>query len=226
MLSKMNHMPTWICALAISMLAGTAHAQVPAPGWYPQQYPAHVSIQAEPSTELEVVVEGAPAGSAAVSRCTEYCDFWAWPGSYTLYSVDHSTKQRKQLSLRVKHSARYLFQAGDDDARTTGLALGIGGSAALLTGFVLTVPLMASVMCEDSNCTSPAERDAATAGLVLLVAGAITTPMGWIMYSGNRTRLRQIDEGRAASTEIRNQVRVGVVGVGLGGLGLGALGTF
>ena len=222
----MNHQLVWLCTLSLLMLAGTAHAQVPAPGWYPQQYPAHVSIQAAPSTELEVVVEGAPAGSAAVTRCTEYCDFWAWPGRYTLYSVDHISKQRKQLSLRVKHSARYSFQAGDDDARTTGLALGIGGSVALVTGFALMVPAILSQTCEDTNCTSPAERDAATAGLVLLVAGAITTPMGWVMYGGNRTRLKQIDEGRAASTETRNQVRVGVVGVGLGGLGLGALGTF
>ena len=226
MLSKMKRATPWVCTLSLLMRAGTAHAQAAPPLWYPQQYPAHVSIQAAPSTELEVVAADAPAGSAAVARCTEYCDFWAWPGRYTLYSVDHISKQRKQLSLRVKHSARYSFQAGDDDARTTGLALGIGGSVAIATGFALTLPAVLSQMCEDTNCTSQAERDAATAGLVVLLAGAITTPMGWIMYSGNRTRLKQIDEGRAEPTETRNQVRVGVVGVGLGGLSIGALGTF
>jgi hypothetical protein len=224
MSSKIKHAP--IGMLSLLMLAGAAHAQVAPPVWYPQQYPAHVSIQAAPSTELEVIVADAPAGSAAVTRCTEYCDFWAWPGRYTLYSVDHISKQRRQLSLRVKHSARYWFQAGDDDARTTGLALGIGGSVALVTGFVLMMPAIFSQMCEDTNCTSPAERDAATAGLVVLVAGAITAPIGWIMYGSNRTRLKQFDDGRASSMETRSQVRVGVVGVGLGGLGLGALGTF
>jgi len=226
MSSKMNHQLTWICTLSLSMLAGTAHAQAAPPGWYVQQYPAHISIQAAPSSELEVVFADAPAGSAAVIRCTEYCDFWAWPGRYTLYSVDHISKQGTQLSLRIKHSARYSLEAGDDGARTTGLALGIGGSIALATGFALMAPAILSQACEDTNCTSPGEREAATAGLVLLVAGAITTPMGFIMYGGNRTRLKQIGEGYAASPETRNHVRLGVVGVGLGGLGLGALGTF
>ena len=74
--------------------------------------------------------------------------------------------------------------------------------------------------------TSRGQRDAATAGFVVLIAGVVTTPVGWIMYASNRTRLKQIDDQAHASTEIQSQVRVGVVGVGLGGLGLGGLATF
>ena len=215
----------WLSSLATLLLGGTAHAQA-APGWYPQQYPAHVSIQAAPHTELEVVPAGAPAGSAPVARCSEYCDFWTLPGKYTLYTLDHSTGQRKDLSLRIKQSSRFVYQAGDDDARATGLALGIGGSVATMTGLVLMATALMSSMCEDTNCTTNAERNAATAGLVVFVAGVIATPIGWTMYAHNRTRLKRFDEGSQLASETPKQLRLGVVGVGQGGLGLGGVATF
>jgi len=213
-----------MCALAALLLAETAHAQTPPPGWYLPQYPAHLSIQAPPSTELEVVFKDAPPGSPTVAHCKQYCDFWAWPGRYTLYARDNTTQERKELSLRVNQSARYLFEPGDDNARKTGLALGVGGSIAIMAGFLMMTPAVLSQMCEDTNCTSSDERDAATAGLVVLLAGAIATPVGWIMFAHNGTHLKQLDGGSAAAT--KPQVRVGVVGVGQGGLGLGGLATF
>lgn len=162
----------------------------------------------------------------AVARCTEYCEFWAFPGRYTLYTRNHSNGERKDLSLRIKQSSRFRFEAGDDDARAAGLALGIGGSAALVAGFIMITPVIMSSMCEDSNCTTQGERDVATVGVVLMLAGAITTPIGWTMYVRNRTRLKRIDERSYASAESGTQVRVGVVNVGLGGLGVGGMVTF
>jgi hypothetical protein len=224
----MNAKAGWACALSTLMLAGRAHAQAP-PAWYPQQYLAHISIQAAPLTDLEVVPADASADSAAlpvVARCTQYCDFWALPGKYTLYMRDHSSGERKDLSLRVKQSSRFQLEAGDDDARATGLVLGIGGSAALFAGFILTLPVVFSSMCEDSHCTSQGERDAATAGVALLLAGAVVTPIGWTMYVRNRTRLKRIDERLYQATETKSQIRVGVAGIGLGGLGLAGVATF
>ncbi len=114
---------------ALTFLAGTAHAQtaptVEAPA---QQYLAHISIQAVPFTELVVVPQGAPPGSAAVARCMEYCDFWASPGKYTVYSRNHTTGVRKELSLRVKQSSRFVLHIGDDEDRQAGLVLGVSGS--------------------------------------------------------------------------------------------------
>ncbi|MEI9941860.1 MAG: hypothetical protein WDO69_31995 [Pseudomonadota bacterium] len=215
----------WVYALSTFILAGTAHAQAPPPEWNPPQYLAHISIQAAPSTELEVVPSGGGTGSAAVAHCTEYCDFWALPGKYTLYSRDHSTGERKDLSLHIKQSSRFELEAGDDDARTTGLVLGIGGSAAIITGFILIAPALFSAMCE-GPCETKGEQDAAAVGLGLLLAGAIVTPIGWTMYVHNRTRLKRIDERSRRANEITDQVRVGVMSIGLRGLGLGGVATF
>jgi len=220
----MNARPTLISAVATFLLAGTARAQS-APAWYPQPTPVHLSIQAPPFTELEIVPADAP-GSPAVARCSEYCDFWAWPGKYTLYSRDNTSKERRELPMRVKQSGRYVFEAGDADARATGLAVGIAGTVAIGAGFAMMIPAIMSQMCEDTNCTSAAERRAANAGLVVLLAGVVSTPIGWTMYVGNRTRLKRVDDGSHALGEPRRQVRVSVVGVGLGGIGLGGLATF
>jgi len=222
-------------ALSTFIVAGAARAQaqvpatdvrVPAPGWYPQQYAAHISIQAAPSTELEVVPAGAPSGSAAVARCREYCEFWAWPGKYTLYSRDNDSGARKELSLRIKQSTRYFFEPGDDDARALGFGLAIGGSVAFVTGFALVMPLLLAQTCEESHCTTQGKQDAATVGAAILLAGAITAPIGWGMYAHNRARLKRIDDRAYRADVPTPDVRIGLVGVGLGGLGLGAAATF
>ncbi|HEY3254593.1 MAG TPA: hypothetical protein VGJ91_11615, partial [Polyangiaceae bacterium] len=109
----MNSMLAGACALSIFIVAGTAHAQAAPPPWYPQQYLAHISIQAAPATELEVVPSGDLAGSPPVARCTEYCDFWALPGKYTLYAHDHSSGEHKDLPLRIKQSSRFELEFGD-----------------------------------------------------------------------------------------------------------------
>ena len=221
----MNSKPAWVCALSTFILAGTAHAQTAPAAGVPQQYLAHISIHAEPSTQLEIVPsEGWQ--SEAVAQCTEYCDFWALPGRYTLYALDNTTGERKQLSLRVKHSTRFELEPGDDSARSSGLALGIAGSAAIVTGLILLTAAMMSGDCPLENCSSDGRQTTAIVGLSVFVGGALATPAGWIMYASNRTRLKPIDDRPYPATETSSRVRVGLVGVGSGGLGLGGVASF
>src|SRR4051812_22394707 len=119
----MNSKPAWVCALSTFVFAGTAHAQTAPPEGVPQPYLAHISIHAAPSTQLEIVPADGWPGTEAVAHCTEYCDFWALPGRYTLYARDHTTGERKNLSLHIKQSSRFEFQSGDDTARSSGLVL-------------------------------------------------------------------------------------------------------
>src|SRR6187551_2466929 len=166
----MSSKSAWVCALSTFIFAGTAHAQVAPPEAVPQQYLAHVSIQAAPSTQLEIVpAEGWP-GAGAVAQCTEYCDFWALPGKYTLYAHDHTTGERKHLSLRVKQSSRFELEAGDDSARSSGLVLGIAGSAALFTGVILLAGALVAGDCPDMNCSSDGRQTTAILGLSVFVA--------------------------------------------------------
>jgi hypothetical protein len=221
----MNSKLAFAFAISTFALAGAAQAQPPAPQWYPAPYLAHVSIQAPPSTELEVVPAGAAEGSPAVARCTEYCDFWALPGRYTLYTRGHGDDESKQLSLRIKQSSRFLLDPGDEEGRTTGLAVATVGSVALIAGMGM---MLAALVANSESDGEPSRGAGSTgiAGILTFTAGMVVTPIGWVMYANNRTHLQRIDNRGYGSLERAKQVRVGVVGVGLGGFGLGGVASF
>jgi hypothetical protein len=127
--------------------------------------------------------------------------------------------KRKDLSLKIKKSSRFKLEDGDEGAAAVGLALGVSGGLALFVGFLMTLPeLVDPEGRHDDSKTS--------AGLGILLAGAVATPIGWTIYGSNHTRLTRIDEGDSAAAKPLGQVRVAVVGVGSGGLGLAGVGSF
>ena len=212
-------MLAWGCALSTVIVAGTAHAQA-APPWVPPQYLAHISVHAAPATQLEIVPSGSPLGTPAVARCTEYCDFWALPGKYTVYTQDSSGK-RQDVPLKIKQSSRFNLETGNQSAAAAGLILGISGSVTALVGFLMTLSVLG-----DASSPSDSEKSTASVGLGVLLVGALATPIGFVMYGENHTRLTRIDEGSYTPVNPIRQVRVGVTGVGLGGLGLAGVASF
>jgi len=208
---------TWLCSGGIIFGAATARAQSLDP------YGAHVSIGAgNRAASLQIVPEG---GAGPVAECDNYCDFWALPGRYTLYTRDHGSGEEHTLRFRIKRSARYTLQQGDDSARDVGLTVGIAGSVALFAGFLMTMPVVLASMCEDSNCVSDGDRTWAKVGLGFMAAGAIATPLGFSVFSHNRTLLRPLAEPAYAEHDAATSVRVGIIGVS-GGLGLGGVALF
>lgn len=219
----MLRFPAWNCLLLLLFGALDAHAQSAFAGDYGAPYGAHVSISAgKRALSLRI----APQGEAKpIEECENYCDFWALPGRYTLYTFDHASGERRELDFRVKQSARYTLQMGDDTARDVGLAVGISGAASIVAGMFLVAPVVLSAMCEGSDCVSDRERQRANIGLGLLLGGAVATPVGFTIFSKNRTLLRRIREPAYATEEPGPSVRVGVIGVN-GGLGLGGVALF
>lgn len=196
--------------IGVSSFTGVGHAQ--SEPYFAEPPRAYVSIRSKSATDLRVV----PTGSNdAVAECFRRCDFWALPGRYTLYTRDHDSGAQHELGLKVNGWRSYELQQGNDSARGLGLALGVGGAVSIFAGVLLTLPVVMSSMCHDTDCVSDDERMAARIGLGALVAGAVMTPIGWTMFSHNRTRLRPLDE-----------LRMGVVGFGQGGVGFGSAARF
>jgi hypothetical protein len=217
-----NRLPVCVLPLVALFATGVAQARHRENILDPQT-PRHVSISsAEHKLELQLVPVGE---STPVVECSNYCDFWALPGRYTLYLKDPATGEQHDVGLRIRDSARYAVDPGDDTARNVGLGLGIAGPVALFTGLILTMPLLLSSLCEDTNCVSDADRRAANIGLGFLLGGVVMTPVGWTLFSSNRTRLTPLAEQPYALPSNGPSVRVGVVGLS-GGLGVGGVAAF
>jgi len=212
-----------LCSAVVLFGAVTAHAQSAENSGDDAPYGAHVSISAgRPGEALQIVPEGS---ENPVVECHNYCDFWALPGRYTLYTSGNGDGEKHALPFRIKRSVRYTLREGDDSTRDAGLTVGIAGSVAILSGLFMTMPLVLSNMCEDSNCQTSSERNWALAGLGFMVAGAIATPIGFSVFSHNRTKLEPLAAPGYAEQNASPSVRVGVIGVN-GGLGLGGLAVF
>ena len=125
--------------------------------------------------------------------------------------------ERKQLSLRVKHSSRFELQAGDDQAAQYGAwRWAIGGSAAIVAGLILvTGPCTFRRSVSMRTARADASADAAAAGLALLLGGA-HRDAHWLVHvrPAIARALKRIDERSYQATETTSQVRVGLVGLG------------
>lgn len=198
----------------ILLRVGSAQAQEEA------TQPAHVVIEGgSPEVELRL---SRGSSDETLLRCQGRCEFFAPKGRYRLYARDANTGAEHELGLRVRHSGRFRLRQGDSSARTAGLVVGIAGPVSLVTGMVLLLPSLMSAGCHDSGgCTTQRERTAGMVGLGLLLGGAIATPIGWVVFAQNRTRLEQL---RGAAPPER--FRIGLAGVAPGALGLSGVARF
>jgi hypothetical protein len=220
---EMKRLPLGLCSAVVLFGTVTAHAQSAERSSDDTPFGAHVSISAgKPGEALQIVPDG---DEKPVAECDNYCDFWALPGRYTLYTSGNGDGEKHTLHFRIKRSARYTLREGDDSARDAGLTLGIAGSVAIVAGFFMTMPLVLSSVCEDSNCATNSDRNWAAAGLGFMAAGAIATPIGFVVFSHNRTKLQPLAEPSYIGQNAITSVRVGVIGVNAG-LALGGSAVF
>jgi hypothetical protein len=205
---------------ALLLGAGTAQAEQASPD------PVHVVVDGgSPNVELRLTRGN---GEETLLRCQGRCEFFAPRGRYRVHARDSSTGKEYELGLRVKHSSAFRLRQGDSSARTAGLVLGIAGSASVLTGMILVLPSLMSGLCHDSEgdgCLTEGERTMGKVGVGLLLAGAIATPIGWIMFGQNGTRLVLLDEQRSGVAP-GDRFGLGFGGVAAGGLGLSAMARF
>ena len=90
-----------------------------------------------------------------------------------------------------------VVTSGDRGVRTAGLALGIVGPVMLGTGAAMFLwPYVArsdSGKCENEQPCPPAEANTNAwthVGASLFIAGALDTPVGGILYSKNKARIK------------------------------------
>lgn len=218
MMASMPRLGSLGLVAALLLRVGVAHGQEADPD------PVHVVVDGgSPNVELRL---SRGSGEETLLRCAGRCEFFAPRGRYRVHARDSSTGKEYELGLRIRRSSAFRLRQGDSSARTAGLVLGIAGSASVVTGMILVLPSLMSGLCHDSEgCTTEGERTMGKVGVGLLLAGAIGTPIGWVMFGQNGTRFVLLDEQLSGGAPA-DRFRLGFGGVAPGALGLSAMARF
>jgi hypothetical protein len=143
-------------------------------------------------------------------------------GRYRIEVLETADTLGGNRSVSVDGPSRLVITPRDRTKKSTGLVLGIGGGVAVVVGVALLLHGSSDVpaTCDSSgSCTRPWNTEMTTGGFVAL-AGAIMTPIGWVMFGKSLRPAIDVEHVGVAARPIR---QIGIIGVP-GGAGLG--GTF
>lgn len=202
--------------------AGLSLALVLAAPWaQAQEQNAHVVIDSgEPQMKVQLL---RGSSEEPLLSCEGRCEFMAPPGRYRVKLRDPSTGFEHEQGLRIKESSQFQLQPGDAGARTAGLVFGIAGPASIVLGMVLVLPALLASGCH--GCSGGGENTTATIGVVMILGGIVATPVGWVVYAQNRTKLQLVSDLQDGTPPVE-RFRVGLGGVAPGALGLTGVAQF
>ncbi len=133
-------------------------------------------------------------------------------------------------TIEVTADGTWRFSLPDRKAKYSGLAIAITGTTLLGVGAVVAVVSFHSGRCDHTCDVAGGRSEAAdrwlVAGLGMLAAGAVLTPVGWSQFARNRRP--QVEEPRERTA--RRESRMPRVGFGVapvpGGAAAGVWGRF
>jgi hypothetical protein len=200
--AKLGKMKRLGCAglVLVSLLcASRAHAQ--------DEEPERARVVLDggtPTMELRLTRQ---KSDETLLRCEGRCAFIAPVGRYRVFARDPSTGAEYELGLRVKRSGEFRLRQGDSTAQMTGLALGITGPFLFASG---VVAVFTGAMSNNDSRTK--------IGLGLMAVGAAVTPVGWVVYAQNRTKLELLDQDASAPARFRVGLSVAPGALGVAGV--------
>jgi hypothetical protein len=169
------------------------------------------------TTEVALYPEWAERGPAPfVEHCKLPCNLWIPRGPYRLEIVETLENAGGSRPITIDGPSRLIVTPRDPGQRTRGLVLGIGGIALVAVGIGLMADGVRTV-CTGDACASNSRGEAA-AGLLVFLAGAVTTPIGWVIFGKSSHPGVDVEH---RGTDTTPHASVGVVplhrGAGLGG---------
>ena len=175
--------------LALSLLSAIASADEP--GGSSEPAPG-VSVRigsVRPGTSVAIESNlGEDEGTAGrvVSRCFDDCEEVLDPGPYRLRLIGADGDTIGTKSVSIRRSMIFHFTDANPGAATTGLVLGITGTALAVSGIAA---LGALALC-DSDGGGNSLQWVGIYALAAIPVGAIMTSIGWGLFAHNRRLFR------------------------------------
>jgi len=165
--------------LILAFASAHAQAQAPAPAYF-QGQPVLVQLAGgEEPLSFRLSYRGQ---DQIVGACPAQCSVLLWPGKYTLRATDARGRE-SEGPLTVDGPRLFVATQPSVGARSAGLTLGIIGIVA--AGLGLGIVVLECGGDSGNSCDTGQARAVAAAGLLTLAAGAVMTPVGWVMYAKN-----------------------------------------
>jgi hypothetical protein len=187
---------------------------------YAEPVPVWLGTEDGETPFVEIYPDWASPGSVPpLARCRLPCGFQMQRGRYRIRVLETPDTLDGERSVSIDGTSRLVITPRDRAKRTTGLVLGIGGAIAVVAGIALMIhgSSEANNNCNQSNCTYVWNTESTTGG-ILFLAGAIMTPIGWVMFGKSARPAIDVEHPGQAARPMRY---VGFVGLPGGG-GLGA----
>lgn len=128
------------------------------------------------------------SGAIAPFTCVGDCTVWLPRGRYRV-DVDGDLPRAHRV-LDVLGASRIDTEAGSSSERTTGLVLGITGSAAAGVGLALLLLTgMEGALSEGSKQGAPERQRDGWIALGVFGGGALLSTVGWLTFAGARTKM-------------------------------------
>lgn len=147
-----------------------------------------------------------------IHMCANPCRVLLPRGEYRVNVAGNPEQIEGNSKIDLVADTSLRFSLPDRSARTTGLALGIAGSA--LAGIGMVVFFFSSLgaaYCYQRSCPSEEARTGLYVGGAMLLAGAVLTPIGWISFARNRKpQLEQQPLGGPRRAEATAAPRIGI----------------
>jgi hypothetical protein len=156
----------------------------PPPGYVPL-----VLQGAVPGMSYEIAPDG--KNTAPIAGCPTDCMVYVPPGKYRITVGETLDTRSGKRVVDVFLPTRAFVEPRTKSDKETGLIMGIGGSALVVTGIVgLVVSLTANTHCPDgfssgSTSTNRCKTEwttGATLSLLAMIAGCVLTPIGWVQF--------------------------------------------
>lgn len=122
-----------------------------------------------------------------VVRPDHYGDLEIAPGDYRLELVDAQGRSLGITAVHAQGDDTWHVEPPDRTAKWIGLGAGIAGPVLIMAGaamMIRVIPLDGGACYND--CPTPGDQRLAGLGFVMLLVGAIATPVGWTTFAHNR----------------------------------------
>jgi hypothetical protein len=193
-------------------------------GVYGDAVPVWLDSEDDTRPLVQIYPDWASPGSVPpLAQCQLPCGFHMQRGRYRIQVEETESTLGGSRAVTIAGPAHLGITPRDRSKRTLGLVFGIGGIAAVIAGAALFIDGSRTYRnCDIDGICNDNYRfgGESSAGVVMLLAGAALTPIGWVMFG--KSLRPAIDVGPAAVSAQARRPKFAIVRLPGNGTGLGA----